>query len=218
MNRKQLEIGKRFGSLQCIEKISEGDFAGPEWKCRCKCGQEITVSEALLICGVVRSCGCKAGRAMNLQGKRFGFLTALAPVSERGSDNSICWLCRCDCGNYKVISSNKLNMGRYTSCDCRKTEASKEGKNFIDGTCVEIMLSGKIPSNNTSGYRGVAKKRNKWQAYICYAGRMKHLGTFATKEEAAEARCKAEEEIRRHLEQLMEARQESACERITADD
>lgn len=41
--------------------------------------------------------------------------------------------------------------------------------------------------NNTSGYRGVSGKRGKWRAYISDSGRFIHIGTFVTKEEAAEA-------------------------------
>lgn len=81
---------------------------------------------------------------------------------------------------------------------------------YIDGTCVDIMLSDTISKNNTSGYRGVAKKRNKWQAYINYGGKRISLGVYDTKELAAEARKNAEEKIRAHLERLMNDTKENA--------
>jgi hypothetical protein len=50
-------------------------------------------------------------------------------------------------------------------------------------------------SNNTSGIVGVyfCKDRNKWRAVIKKDGNPIHLGYFETKEEAIEARSKAEE-------------------------
>ena len=50
-------------------------------------------------------------------------------------------------------------------------------------------------SNNTSGSIGVFcyKAKNKWRAHIQKDGKNIHLGYFETKEEAIEARSKAEE-------------------------
>ncbi len=52
-----------------------------------------------------------------------------------------------------------------------------------------------IGSNNTSGIVGVyfCKDRNKWRAVIKKDGKKIHLGYFESKEEAIEARSKAEE-------------------------
>ena len=82
--------------------------------------------------------------------------------------------------------------------------ALKDAKTFIDGTCVEIILSEKIPANNTSGFKGVCKKRNKWQAYINYAKNRINLGTYDTIEEACQARQEALEKIRIYLDKLMQ--------------
>lgn len=47
----------------------------------------------------------------------------------------------------------------------------------------------RLPSHNTSGYKGVSfyKQTNRWQAYIKKDGQRYHLGFFATAEEAAAA-------------------------------
>lgn len=202
--RKRIEPGQKMGYLRCIHQAEQSGFGGAVWLCRCGCGREIEVSEAMLISGVIRSCGCKPGKAANLQGSRFGKLTALRPVPKRAADGSICWLCRCDCGNYALVSSNKLNTGHNASCGCVQNIPAQEAKTYIDGTCVEIMLSKTIAKNNTSGYRDVARKRDKWQAYINYGGQRRNLGTFETKEEAAEARRRADELVRERLNRLMD--------------
>jgi len=47
----------------------------------------------------------------------------------------------------------------------------------------------KLPSHNTSGYKGVSEDKrnlkNKWQAYITIDNKKKHLGYFSSKEDAA---------------------------------
>jgi hypothetical protein len=45
----------------------------------------------------------------------------------------------------------------------------------------------RLPSNNTSGFRGVSRNRQKWQSRIRYNGRKIHLGSFDCPEEAAKA-------------------------------
>lgn len=48
---------------------------------------------------------------------------------------------------------------------------------------------------NTSGFKGVRPHRNKWVARIGHKGRYRHLGTFDTPEQAAEAYAAAAREI-----------------------
>jgi HNH endonuclease len=45
----------------------------------------------------------------------------------------------------------------------------------------------RLPKTNISGYRGVSQKGEKWQARIGFNNVMRHLGTFATAEEASRA-------------------------------
>ena len=53
----------------------------------------------------------------------------------------------------------------------------------------------KIPKNNTSGYKGIVKKENRWQAIITSDGKRINLGSFLTPELAHEAYCKAALEL-----------------------
>lgn len=55
--------------------------------------------------------------------QRFGRLVAIKPV---GTDKwgNYRWLCKCDCGNEKIIKSSKLVQGRTRSCGCYRKEVS----------------------------------------------------------------------------------------------
>jgi len=69
----------------------------------------------------------------------------------------------------------------------RDVEASENARNCA------------MPVNNTSGIVGVSRARSgKWIARILYNRRHHHLGTFASKEEAAAARTSAERRLGFH--------------------
>lgn len=51
---------------------------------------------------------------------------------------------------------------------------------------------------NSSGIVGVRNDRGRWAAIICVEGKYKHLGSFETKEEAAQARKEAEKKYGFH--------------------
>lgn len=56
---------------------------------------------------------------MHQAGERFGHLTVLRLATEADSRNGLCWLCRCDCGNEKIIPGPRLRYEQI-SCGCRK--------------------------------------------------------------------------------------------------
>lgn len=65
---------------------------------------------------------------IDLTGKRFGRWTVLRRA---GTYGDYCgdgyamptWLCRCDCGNVRIVTGNSLRMGRTVSCGCYRKEA-----------------------------------------------------------------------------------------------
>ena len=59
--------------------------------------------------------------------KRFGRLTVIRRCGYKGK--RITWLCKCDCGNLKVVIGESLKDGRTKSCGCLKAE----GNNFKHG-------------------------------------------------------------------------------------
>lgn len=59
------------------------------------------------------------GRSKNLTGMKFGKLTALyKTLPTRPNNRKTYWKCQCECGNYTVVSSDKLTGNRIKSCGC----------------------------------------------------------------------------------------------------
>ena len=64
------------------------------------------------------------GRARNLQGQKFGRLTPLYRTYNTKS-NDVQWVCKCDCGKEKIITTNNLVSGHTQSCGCLQNEQRK---------------------------------------------------------------------------------------------
>jgi hypothetical protein len=77
-----------------------------------------------------------------------------------------------------------------------RNERAKESCGAIEGTRLSY-LDAATRSDNTTGIKGVTyhKQARRWQAEITFQGHKRYLGLFATKEEAAAARRKAEQEL-----------------------
>ena len=57
-----------------------------------------------------------------LTGNRYGKLVVIEYAGMREKDHRSLWLCKCDCGNTKVYSSNVLARGAANSCGCLRKE------------------------------------------------------------------------------------------------
>ena len=190
---KQDLTGQRFGSLTVVKRSEKGDLRHRYWVCRCDCGQEKDVEESHLKNGHTKSCGCyrkkvRAGILVDISGMRFGKLTAVGAVPGKDGREDY-WLCRCDCGNWMVCRREQLKQGHLKKCGfCGEKKApadAENGRQRIEGR--------KLYINNTSGRKGVYKKgMNRWRASIGFHGKVYHLGTFQTYEEAVTARQTAE--------------------------
>lgn len=68
----------------------------------------------------------------DLTGQRFGRLTVLEFVPNESSYSY--WLCKCDCGNTKIIESYNLRSGHTTSCGCFHSERTSKVHKTHGGT------------------------------------------------------------------------------------
>lgn len=54
-------------------------------------------------------------------GDRYGRLVVIS-LAGKNSKNKYLWLCKCDCGNEKVIVGENLSSGKTKSCGCLRAE------------------------------------------------------------------------------------------------
>lgn len=140
--RSPIETGTRFGRLVVIESVGgEGKAGGELYRCRCDCGNECIKPKNQLLQGGVKSCGCirKEKEADLAPGTRFGHLTVIRRADDaiqkyttkdgkEYSHKRQQYLCRCDCGNEKVIQRRVLVQGSAKSCGCGLGRRKKEEK------------------------------------------------------------------------------------------
>lgn len=125
--------GQKFGRLAVMERAGSTTKGLALWRCTCDCGAERIVAGAALRSGNSRSCGCKAResassratqrnlianplRALDLTGQVFDRLTAVRRLS------SGLWLCTCECGAERKVSTTLLRHGSVKSCGCLQRE------------------------------------------------------------------------------------------------
>lgn len=63
-------------------------------------------------------------KLLDLTGQRFSRWKILSKSPRK--ERCAYWLCVCDCGNQKEVSSQSLKLGDSTSCGCRQKEVAKE--------------------------------------------------------------------------------------------
>lgn len=62
---------------------------------------------------------------INITGKRFGRLIVLERL-DKPSYKGASWLCKCDCGNSIIASSQSIRIGHTKSCGCYNKEIRKQ--------------------------------------------------------------------------------------------
>lgn len=65
-------------------------------------------------------------KKLNLTNQRFGKLLVVEEAERIHKSDGVMWLCKCDCGNFKVISSGNLRGGDTKSCGCLHIETAKK--------------------------------------------------------------------------------------------
>lgn len=130
MQRFEDLTGQRFGYWTVIEMGERSKTGRIRWKCKCDCGNVCDVKPNMLKSGRSKSCGCgisgKRNATEDLTGKRFGRLTVLKQDKSRLKAHNIYWICKCDCGNEKSVSTGNLRGGNVKSCGCLRIDICTE--------------------------------------------------------------------------------------------
>ena len=137
-NKKRINdlTSKSFNNLTVINFAGTAQDGHSLWKCICKCGNEIIVRGIDLLTGHTKSCGClKHKKAIDhLEGQKFGKLLVLknVPAPIEIKYKSSYWLCKCDCGQEKIISGAYLKQGLTKSCGCLSSVGEMRIKQLLD--------------------------------------------------------------------------------------
>lgn len=170
-----MNIGEKYGKLTTIRKVPYMVYGSTAWECLCDCGNVKVVRETKLRTGHTKSCGCLKKTPANwkdISGKRFGKLTAIKRIGTkvRGNNHSALWICKCDCGNEKEITSADLFSGRVISCGCSKIEKATKHSGSKD-RLYKVWLAMKMRCCNQNekyyknyGGRGISVC-NEWLDY-----------------------------------------------------
>lgn len=194
--------GRQFGELSVIRKLDNSGSGASRWLCKCTCGAEYIVYGSLLMTGRRTRCSGKAHQKnytyTDIAGQRFGRLVALYPSRRYDKSGSVVWRCHCDCGNEVDLPYNTLVYTNQKSCGCQKKEHDQKLQTFLThvaGTSIDILKSKKVPTDNTTGYKGVYLIRGKYVAKIVFQKKQYFLGTYDKIEDAVQARREAEETL-----------------------
>lgn len=131
--------GQKFNKLTVIGR--DTDYVSPNgnktarWKCLCECGNICSVYGTRLHQGITKSCGClrKISNGIkpkdDLSGNKYGRLTVIKQVDDIVNNKGhhiTMWLCKCDCGNEKIVRGSNLKSGNSQSCGCTNRENNKK--------------------------------------------------------------------------------------------
>ena len=153
--------GQKFGKWLVLER----DLSKKEttyWICQCECGTIKSVCGSSLRKGTSQSCGCAKieksrennGKFIDEIGNRYGKLLVVAKDEKLSIEkHRAYWICKCDCGNIKTVSSKCLREGKTHSCGC----INSIGENNIQ----EVLKNNNI--NYIPQYQ--IKINNKWYRY-----------------------------------------------------
>jgi len=193
-------LGKTFGDLTVVGRSKKRNKRGGYWTCLCKCGYTCEATATDLVTGKKTHCGCKSVTNyayVDITGQKFHRMTALYRVKDQvGRGGSVVWHCRCDCGKEVNLSYKDLMYSNVKSCGCQKKEHDQKLGTFlthVGGTSLDAIQSQKLPSDNTTGYKGVYLVKGKYLAKIVFQKKQYFLGTYEKIEDAAEARKEAEQ-------------------------
>ena len=160
-SRRKNITGRRFGNLVAVRNVGSAN-GNASWNCQCDCGKEITTSTKSLISGNTQSCGCL--RIRDLSKQRFGKLVVTERTVER-TNESVVWLCLCDCGKYAKVSSNNLTMGNTKSCGCSQHPRGAENHRYNPNLTDEERVNGRGNDHRVWSHRILS--RDNYTCKIC---------------------------------------------------
>jgi hypothetical protein len=212
--------GQRFERLLVIENYMIKNHRA-YWLCQCDCGNKKFVYVNNLKTGHTKSCGCLNSELVKERNKKFNTYDLSGDygigytlkgeefyfdLEDYDKIKDYCWFI--NIGYVKTnININNIQKQIFLHSLIIFKNNNLLDIDHIDGnplnnrkynlricTHQQNGMNMKIPSHNTSGFKGVTwcKDKNKWRAQIKLNQKMIYLGYYKNKEDAIDARIEAE--------------------------
>ena len=168
---------KIFNYLTVIKDSEQRRKTEVIWECKCECGNITYVSGLDLTQNKIKSCGCKKTQlnsekhTIPMIGKTFGKLTVIK-IANQHKDGSYNYLCKCDCGNQKIINGCNLRSGTTTSCGCIQYSIGETKiKQLLDKNNISYKKEYSIPELNNKRFDFAILNKDKVIRFIEFDGR-----------------------------------------------
>lgn len=213
VTKKQIDMtGQRFGKLTVIKAAGTNIHKKRLWECVCDCGKHTTVTGSDLRNGHTKTCGC-AWHKENAAVFHDAFVemrtskgeTFLVDIDDYNLIKGTCWWMNSHgyitgCVNGKDVLMHRILTGCNDDAlvdHINHNRADNRRRNLRIVNHSQNNMNKAIQKNNTSQHVGVSfnKKSGAWVAFIAKDRKQIHLGSFASKQGAIEARRKAEAEL-----------------------
>lgn len=117
--------GDRYGILTLVQEVGKDKRRSRLFVVKCDCGTIKTLPLDRLREGAITHCGCKKKLRYNdLTGQTFGRWTVIEMAGRK--EKVVTWLCKCTCGNTKIVLSYPLRRGTSKSCGCYAKDFQRE--------------------------------------------------------------------------------------------
>jgi len=199
-------IGETYGQLTIIKEVASTHKYARNYVCKCICGNTTIVSQSHLRSGHTTSCGCKArlmrktGSLRKTHGKsRTNLYKVWVQMKQRCNNPKDASYYKYGATGIKVddswdtfepfaewskangyikgltIDRENGNLG-YSPTNCRWVNSSIQAINT------------KLSTKNTTGYKGINIRNNKYIVRVTNKGKRVQVGAFTTLNEAVKAR------------------------------
>ena len=111
--------GKTIRTLTVISMAAErGGHGQILWNCSCSCGGSRVVQGSAFKRGDYAGCAqcSKSTCRKDLTGMVVGQLEVISLSKEKGKQGQVQWVCKCTCGNLRIVNADKLSSGRCRIC------------------------------------------------------------------------------------------------------
>lgn len=116
-------------------------------------------------------------KLIDMTGQKYGKLTVIKRIEDNVSPcgyRTVMWLCKCDCGNTRIMSGKKLRKTKEPSCGCDKKQNFDERGHIIKGKPIVDYTGRRFGKLTVIGLDRIENKISWWNVK-CDCGTIKSV-------------------------------------------